>query len=418
MGPASYSSWRLIDMKNPAQHADLVRWMIFLLGPVERVTPAWQPRSDMRISRRSGSKVVEETVHWEPNGRHPLNSAWNGVRDVRHEPISKRTTVWARFITEPNDSWGISVLCKASWMSTGRQQFAHELEILRLLQDPLSQHVFPEIEDKGVFRRTDLMREIPQWQEVASNLPKPYGLVDLSEEPDYIVRPNIGATKPLERNQDQSEPRDTVALSALLLESRPANPLAVIQDLSMKQFLRIYIDVAKALWYLACEGIHHRDVTHDNIMARLVEEPGQSPRYAGVLIDFGSAIYSGERRDVDPVRSTDAYIKAGIDDGFAGSTFMISIAAHKHRCYDRTRDLRTIEECTNADGTIVVPEGSADKRWREKVVSYARKRLVQDRLHRFIDDLESLLYCMCSQVSSLRADWVSSALRTFPLVAP
>ena len=130
-GPDAYHSSRLIDLKKDNHLSDFVDLVIFLLGPVERILPRWQPNFELFVVR-PGTKDPSRTGQWRPK------DGQSGIVSLRAEPTGSRTVGWQGSFTESTGK-PLDIVIKASWLS--EDLALHEYRILdSLLNDNARLH--------------------------------------------------------------------------------------------------------------------------------------------------------------------------------------------------------------------------------------------------------------------------------------
>ena len=111
--------------------------------------------------------------------------------------------------------------------------------------------------------------------------------------------------------------------------------------------------------------------------------------YRGVLVDFGNAVYAGTRRLA--ATSIEAQAAACDDDGRSANAYFMS--SNAHQCQ------QLAEAYQKAKNDLAETDKAVkDYARRKGVAKAASKKLKNHRLHRYIDDLESLIYCMSFEV--------------------
>lgn len=113
--------------------------------------------------------------------------------------------------------------------------------------------------------------------------------------------------------------------------------------------------------------------------------------YRGVLVDFGNAIYAGNRR----LNGIDDHANACEDDARSANAYFSSLNAHaSQRLVDAYRKAKRSLEKSNP--------GRRDYNGLKTALETINEGLLKHETHRYIDDLESLLYCFNFEVRFTR----------------
>jgi serine/threonine protein kinase len=202
--------------------------------------------------------------------------------------------------------------------------------------------------------------------------------------------------------------------------------------LGLRHYGQILLGVCESLWYAAIKGVHHRDISLGNIMWTWIEEvPGDpsSGRAVGYLVDFGNARYRDNPRfeyeyedenkienqgdlEVELRDDWDSYVLT-LDDSRSGTPVFSSV-----------HTVRTKDFCKwyPEDKKSLVDAAKSDYELRKTISkeNYQQTLLgLKVDSHRYIDDLESVVYAFLLQVSpnegtpfsgpnNRAADWVAS----------
>lgn len=202
----------------------------------------WQPSPRMTISRLSMDDAwTSEEEDWKPAPSSTREPDQNGLLEARIEPIGNRTAVWAGELVR-KDGVPTPVVIKACWLNPALA--GHEYKILRRLQSPSSSQVFPHPTQRDPTYREDWIKEIPGWEEIGTRIPKPYGKVSFPPDIAHLQNPSVNAGVPASETTPAPVP---VRLYVLVMEGEPAIDLSTIEDLTMRQLMRIYVDVVLIL---------------------------------------------------------------------------------------------------------------------------------------------------------------------------
>lgn len=168
-------------------------------------------------------------------------------------------------------------------------------------------------------------------------------------------------------------------------------------NLTGRQLMEVIADVFEILWYLSCRGVHYRDLNFGNILVRIDPNSGG---YVGVLIDFGNATYAAERRRLP--ETMDELKQAHLDDGRSANAYFMCLRSfnsrHLTEAVDQAEEIhqRRPKEMVPGVEDLIGQEQLEDS---ERALATARANLWKSSLHRYIDDLESAVYCVCYLVS-------------------
>lgn len=385
VGPRGYSSSRLINLEIPSHYDLLIEWIVFCIGLPDRVLPRWEPSSPMKMTRTSGEGKGElqssEDLQWRPKPSSNGGSVGNGLLDARLEPIGNRTAVWAGELV-PDKAVPIPVIIKACWLIQGLA--AVEYNVLDYLERPTRSKAFPR-PTEPVYRKK-WVKAIPDREFIRGNIPKLYGKVKFTSDEERLLGPSVNASVPPIEARPEPFP---VILSIIIMKGRPAIVLSSISRLTTRQLIRIFIDVVKILQYVSCHGVHYRDLNLGNIMVVPTYTSSNELIYRGVLVDFGNAVYAGTRRLA--ATSIEAQAAACDDDGRSANAYFMS--SNAHQCQ------QLAEAYQKAKNDLAETDKAVkDYARRKGVAKAASKKLKNHRLHRYIDDLESLIYCMSFEV--------------------
>jgi hypothetical protein len=342
--------------------------VMFLCGPVEQVLPSWQPPSIMRVSRPGGDEHTEELA-WEYDGTDSLIHSRGGLLD--------RVSVWKGFA----DSEMKSAVIKANWLdpALARQQF----KILCLLQgdDPLTQ--FPDAGPTSEAQRLDIIEETSWLSDVKSRVTKPLAYANESDPRGWLDAPK----RP---DLEHDDPRFPAKQLAVLFTDGPADTaICKIKKLDLKQFLGYFIDLIAELCYTSCHGVHHRDPNRGNMVVRQTING-----LRGCYIDHGNAAYAGERRRM----ATDLQDHKDACEEDARSANVLFMCLDSLAGQDLLTSLNKFE--AHLQEALSDPELGQDEVDFDRVnVEKAREAIKAHVLHRYISDLESLLYWFCYEVS-------------------
>lgn len=247
------------------------------------------------------------------------------------------------------------------------------------------------------------------YPKVIACLPRALGVVQVEQ-----VDPEIWKTR------TRGIPRSLciMATSGPLGWNMPTEPDTVFSCngrevvLGLRHYGQILLGVCESLWYAAIKGVHHRDISLGNIMWTWIEEvPGDpsSGRAVGYLVDFGNARYRDNPRfeyeyedenkienqgdlEVELRDDWDSYVLT-LDDSRSGTPVFSSV-----------HTVRTKDFCKwyPEDKKSLVDAAKSDYELRKTISkeNYQQTLLgLKVDSHRYIDDLESVVYAFLLQVS-------------------
>lgn len=368
---SGFASTICCDLAKPEHAEDVVKIIAVLSGPLEDVLQTWKP-----------SESPFETVH------RGVSAEWEWVPDrtrrsfrplhIRPQVFGRRTVIWYGMAKRKgSDDKPIPVIIKANWLPVELQ--GHELNVVERLDgsgDALTSQgacaSLAQIEAGGdsnsVSTSDDIsgrervltMHEVQGYidgldEEVKRSVPKPLGLVVQQTPLNTFFR--------RDHNTPDSIPR--LVFTPIALNQPPGE---VIDDAtSTKQLFRYLGDTYQALFFASLHGVHHRDANLGNTMSWCSD----SGRRISMLIDFGNATILGNRRN------TQSDSLEEVQDACRSANQMYWC----HAIATAQEDIDSYKGQSNAKSTAEL------------------QRLKDNFSHRYVDDMESFMYCHCHKVS-------------------
>lgn len=388
----SFSTTKPADLNNPDHIPDIVKMVSLCLGPVENIMSTWQPNK-------------EDLAHM-----HPQMADWTGVElkvlpGSRRDLCGRRTMVWFVKLRL------IDILVKASWLP--KDMLEHEYDVLQHLakagrlakakqlakaqqlaetqqlaeaqqMDPAETSDTAANDEAIQACRFDLLEKITDWEGIFGRLPAPVGL---KKGRDLVKSSGgfSGITKEVPAYPGGNQ-LECLELGVLVMQGPVAD---ATPRLSLIQTIDVCTDYNLSLQVSSCFATHFRDINTGNLRYQLVEG-----RTRGVLIDFGGATVAGKHRKQSA--SVDEMIAFCKDDALSANLYFVSTVALANKQtaeeYEVARaQLATAKE-TSGDGNsmnLVTAQRKFDK---------AQNIFDQIVRHRYIDDMESMIYYMIYNV--------------------
>jgi hypothetical protein len=356
-----------------AEHAeDFVKMVAVLSGPLDQVMEIWQPSDGGFTTERASA--VEQWEWVKDNDGTPFKAIYTrpqlfGRRSVIFHGMARR-----RYTKEKP----VSMMLKCVWLLSDLE--THELDILDKLNNPPV--AFTVQDGAETLMNTDEslrdgdsdrpakakerclnQAEIDAYMsiidpEVKKAIPKACGVVEFKRKLVTLLG------NPRELTGDKSKSRlhfTCIAIEQDLLTR-------IDEKTSVLELWNMLGHVYQGLFYASLHGVHHRDANMGNMMIRTV-----SGRKYGALLDFGNSTLSGDRwyaSHPDAIEQLEDACRS------ANSTYWCCAVATANEIWRINRD----------------NPGSYGKREIE--------RLKATFQHRYIDDLESFLYCHYHYVST------------------
>jgi hypothetical protein len=277
--------------------------------------------------------------------------------DARAAIWGRRTAVWRTMASLRAEAPPVSVILKSAWLPP--RLVHYELKML---------HRMNETSTSPLLAANDPI--VPPL--IRSSVPIPVGMVDL---------PN--STIPWVTNErlclgDEFSEK-TLEFSVFAMQGPVGRRVdADIDNLSLRDVSAIYLGAMQALFLASSHNVHFRDLNLGNI----VSARSPSGELYGFLIDYGNSRYKNERKD--PLRDQTS-------------------SEIKNLCQDDRRSGNTTFLCTSV--AKAVQQFDAYKGFEQYFQDEIPAGL-RNAPHRYIDDLESILYCLLYQVSRVIVCWL------------
>jgi hypothetical protein len=391
----SFATSQLCDLSNPDHAADIAKILAFLMSKVESIFDTFEPPRKL-FSLEVPGKSRPEIWRWCSASGKPiqdLDRAYT-LLEVRNELWGRRTAVFAGYAQKQDDDskqiYPIAIKC--AWLPPYLEHY--ESKILQHVHDALrctDPNKYPflakargkvdprviELIPKPLGKLRDCMR---MTREVAHAFGDEDEAVDPEGSPIHFVLSVLVTTSP----HGERVPTEAT-------------------ELSLCHHYKILRNAAETLWILSCCDVHYRDINLGNILFEVRMINGVET-VTGYLIDYGNARIKDDRRK-----------KAKLDHPLVGGQTV-------ELCLDDARSINAYFICTHMAETLRLAgehkdfgvkikdlERSANlsddiKRMEIERITKDRNDLVARiklRKHRYIDDLESLLYAFCFWVAAI-----------------
>jgi hypothetical protein len=385
----------LCDLSNPDHAADIAKILAFLMSKVESIFDTFEPPRKL-FSLEVPGKSRPEIWRWCSASGGSIKDADGAytLLEVRNELWGRRTAVFAGYAQKQDDDskqiYPIAIKC--AWLPPYLEHY--ESKILQHVHDALrctDPNKYPflakargkvdprviELIPKPLGKLRDCMR---MTREVAHAFGDEDEAVDPEGSPIHFVLSVLVTTSP----HGERVPTEAT-------------------ELSLCHHYKILRNAAETLWILSCCDVHYRDINLGNILFEVRMINGVET-VTGYLIDYGNARIKDDRRK-----------KAKLDHPLVGGQTV-------ELCLDDARSINAYFICTHMAETLRLAgehkdfgvkikdlERSANlsddiKRMEIERITKDRNDLVARiklRKHRYIDDLESLLYAFCFWVAAI-----------------
>jgi hypothetical protein len=385
----------LCDLSNPDHAADIAKILAFLMSKVESIFDTFEPPRKL-FSLEVPGKSRPEIWRWCSGSGGSIKDADGAytLLEVRNELWGRGTAVFAGYAQKQDDDskqiYPIAIKC--AWLPPYLEHY--ESKILQHVHDALrctDPNKYPflakargkvdprviELIPKPLGKLRDCMR---MTREVAHAFGDEDEAVDPEGSPIHFVLSVLVTTSP----HGERVPTEAT-------------------ELSLCHHYKILRNAAETLWILSCCDVHYRDINLGNILFEVRMINGVET-VTGYLIDYGNARIKDDRRK-----------KAKLDHPLVGGQTV-------ELCLDDARSINAYFICTHMAETLRLAgehkdfgvkikdlERSANlsddiKRMEIERITKDRNDLVARiklRKHRYIDDLESLLYAFCFWVAAI-----------------
>jgi hypothetical protein len=363
--PDNYSSSQLINLSNPTHDEDFVKMIAYLGEPIEQVLPSWRPGPEVRVSKPDRNEAAK-ALDWRDRGP--------GLLYNRLDLTFSRSSIFIGTVGPEQTP----VVAKAAWLDPSLAK--HEYMILRVLQGEQPLDCFPGAKGSDGSQTLGTLRHLPYVAQIKSRITKPFGhwVVPSSGDDQFLYMPS--------QPEDECDIKTPKVLSVLYTEGLPDLLVKDEKNLSLKRLVGLLNDLIGELHYAACHGVHYRDINTGNVVLRDTTHGKK-----GCFIDYGNAVYAGERRRADETLLS--HKKACEEDDRSADPLFICLDSLKAQELSKKVDRRQ----TNLDSA----EGPDEREEARLLLEAAQKDLNQHALHRYTSDLESLLYWFCYEVRGL-----------------
>jgi hypothetical protein len=424
----SFASSRVFDLSDLGHRAELVKILAFVLSPAPEQEQRWEPSPCFKVHCSSTGTIKE--IHAGPAK----------ILNIRRDLFGSRTAVWAlqRLATDdtienvlplgtgeeatlddplpgmrpmpdlcsvsdcdikadstpeacetPKDIIkrptyqldGVQYVIKATWLT--QDLVRYEARMLHLLHTGAAVSLQP--------LASDCISE-----QVRSHIPKLVGLVDDETLSGW-------ATVEVASQNTLKPGRPPLHLSILVTTCRVGRRLPMVvsdtDKFSFRNYGQVCLSIVECLWFSASKGIHYRDLNLGNVMwCRLPD----GKTVVAWLVDWGNARYlQAPRAASSRERTLDEAINLAEDDGRSANPYFQSLpcagaSTIRDEYLQKASNLRAAREQAEAQG--LDPETDADCVWIKEELD---KKIEEARQtsHRYIDDLQSLIYLICYVVS-------------------
>lgn len=385
-------------LDDPEHAKDIVDIVAFLTDPEAPFHDLWIP--DRRgVTVRPLDQEATQSWTWTDH-----ESPYKYLC-IRQALFDSRTVVFAgKAKREHSDDEEEEEIFLKSWWSFPDLE-AHELRMLYILhsEDSLDRTL------AGIHLSSDTVADPVASREVdprlIESLPKGLGTVV-----DERVDRTTWATQPLLHC-----PENEVFTICIMATSGPRGqrmPTQATQELivdgkrivlGLRHFGQILLGVCESLWYAASKGIHCRDINLGNILWIWIEKtPGDptSGRAIGYLIDFGNARHLNNPRRPEAAQNViDNLYALSMDDGRSATPTYSSIYnfdVQHARQKSETARTKLDEAARNQSALQRADEIQLANAKRDYKAARVAMRLA---VHRYLDDLESVIYAFTMQAS-------------------
>jgi hypothetical protein len=380
----SFATTLLYDLANPDHAEDIAKILAFLTGDIENISDTYSPPTD-RFTLINPEDKTEQL-------------------EVRNELWGRRTAVFAGFARRLNAESDTAepVTIKCAWLPTYLQTYEHKIltHINNALKEPVDSKSYPFLAEAKA--AVD--------PEVLACIPKPLGMLKDCKRTSRSVKAPLGDSDGLYSNDEQEEVY--LELSVLVTTGPHGERIpSATSSLSLRDHYDILSGALQTLWIVSCCNLHYRDINLGNILFHLktVTENGQGvSKVVGYLIDYGNARILDERRKQLPQKEEDAPSKKAtalhLDDARSINAYFVCL--HVLEALQLSTLYRETESSLKAHEKNLQNASMEAKRLALAKVIAKEEKMMQDLLakmagmqHRYIDDIESLLYSFCFWVS-------------------
>jgi hypothetical protein len=428
----SFASSRVFDLSDLGQRAELVKILAFILSPAAEHEQRWAPSPCFEVHCSSTGTIKE------------LHAGPAKVLNIRRDLFGSRTAVWAlkRLATDDTVENVLPLgtgaeatlddplpgmrpmpdLCSVSDRDIKADSMPEACETPK---DIIKRPTYELDGVQYVIKATWLTQDLVRYEEtmlhllhtgaavslqplasscvseqVRSHIPKPVGMVQDEKLKEW-------ATVEVASQNTLNPGRPPLHLSILVTTCRVGRRLPmVISDtdkFSFRNYGQVFLGIVECLWFSASKGIHYRDLNLGNVMWRWLPD---GKTVIAWLVDWGNARYlQAPRAASSRERTLHETIKLAEDDGRSANPYFQSLPCADAR---RLRDdyMKLASDHSNAEETART-KGIDPRVYKPciHIQGNIQRKLDEARRasHRYIDDLQSLIFLICYVVSSKRA---------------
>lgn len=391
MNPQRFGSSRGFSLDDPKDTYDIVKVFALFSGPVSNYLPHWKPVAGPK--GRFAMKTIDDK---------PFLLELKDIKslDTRYDPYGRRTAVWSAGVAQVLSVGGENgppppitlepdehLVIKASW----------QLPHLRMHEHNVYKHIAKTEEElrrtKGFVRDKEVA--IPEMIGTLHDRDPPLDCIGGEKLTDWRTR--LVRSNP--RNNDPQAPTEQVHFTVLVTQCPRAQPVKryILEEYQLVEIFRRLINNLKHLGLL---GIHYRDLNIGNILC-------DPKTLICLLADLDFARIGTNRRGERSDDDASKLFETSLDDCISGNLlFMSQHVQQSRKLYvDLNRlegQLWDIEETARMED--LAKEGQSDKvRQTNEAERDMASKDIQDEIdrikgriannhHKFVDDLESLIY--------------------------
>lgn len=418
----SYATSRLCDLLDPDHADDIVKILAFFMGDAREIIDTYSPPIEtFEIIPPRGTRA--EIWEWcPPPDSSPENVAKPQemqlmayqMLEVRDQLWGGRTAVFAGHARKQDDPSGriCPIVIKCAWLPAYLKD--HESRIL--------QHIHTALEESTSTTYPFLTEAKAKVDpRVLGCIPKPLGAMQHCERRSRTVTSVLENEDGLQGSGDYHLELSVLVTTGPHGERIPTKP----SDISLRDHFKILRGFAETIWLASCCGVHYRDVNLGNV---LFERSGS--QITGYLIDWGNARILEERRKILPHpsgRGRNDTVNLCLDDAlYTNALFVCTEMAealalsHKYDAAEQQIKLRELrngekrqepgngndsddeasddednedEDSEEDDSADEDRDGDGIAKFRHLQETFLEQ--ISEHKHRYIDDLESLLYAFC-----------------------
>ena len=353
-----------------------------------------QPNRDGKSLSRMPGREGGGTVTRDKKGKHKATEAdlSSDADETLDRPPASRNRRGGPLPAshEARVREGDQIVLKGTWQY--KELKRHEERVLRRLHGDER----PGREDLGGLYVEDHID-----RNVLRHLPQALGLVDEDPFADWITHENT--LHSLSQDPDHAEKTrlhfSVLAVACPLGQRLPA--VAKHSSIGLRQYAQILLGGIQTDWLSASKGIHYRDNNPGNLMWKQLTtfSDGRSvPDVVGYLVDFGNArILEQARLTFDWMRNTALALSLCADDGRSANPLFQSISSMKAGKIRHDCEQAIAKRLTAGTPGSAKRMAEQETLWASDMAEWETQAL--QLKHRYLDDVESLLYLVSYDVS-------------------